>query len=463
MFGPGAYRPDPTEGITAIADLPPPEIVPSSRNDKRQPCPRCGHSAYRDKQFQRTLHDLGNLDVWCPRDLVVTYSQHYCTKCRKYFNADLSDLAPPGGQYTHRVMDLAVRLVVEDGLPYRPASWHLWRDHRVFVPFATIQNWVEAGEKKAQARMDTDFLDWALADFSGYVAADELYDGPFCMLSAVDNRRYKRLLYDVLDHDPTHDDIRVFLRRLHTALAARNLTLCGVTTDGSALYPVPLAEVFGDVPHQLCTFHVVAEVCKAVLGAVASARKGLAAQQPKLRKGRPSTPAAKQAARTKKRLAAQGAALFTSRYLFVQRHLNKTERKTLWRVSRGLPQLRTLRAIMEQVYALFDRRCRTQTALDKLAKLRRRVQRFPALGDTLKKLFAPTLEKALTFLDDTLLPSTSNAVERGNRRYRKMQRNVYRVRTQVQICARLALDMWREAQAEGRQQTLQTLHEARAG
>jgi hypothetical protein len=27
------------------------------------------------------------------------------------------------------------------------------------------------------------------------VAADELYDGPFCILSAVDNRRYKRILY----------------------------------------------------------------------------------------------------------------------------------------------------------------------------------------------------------------------------------------------------------------------------
>jgi hypothetical protein len=38
--------------------------------------------------------------------------------------------------------------------------------------------------------MDTDFLDWALTDFSGYVAADELYDGPFCILSAVDNRCY---------------------------------------------------------------------------------------------------------------------------------------------------------------------------------------------------------------------------------------------------------------------------------
>ena len=84
------------------------------------------------------------------------------------------------------------------------------------------------------------------------------------------------------------------------------------------------------------------------------------------------------------------------------------------------------------------------------------------LGDTLK-LFAPTLEKALTFLDNTLLPSTSNAVERGNRRYRKMQHNVYRVRTQARIRARLALDMWREAQAEGRQQTLASLHQARAG
>jgi len=64
---------------------------------------------------------------------------------------------------------------------------------------------------------------------------------------------------------------------------------------------------------------------------------------------------------------------------------------------------------------------------------------------------------------DKLLPSTSNAVERGNRRYRKMQKSVYRVRTQAQIHARLALDMWREAQAEGRQQTLASLHCARAG
>ena len=112
---------------------------------------------------------------------------------------------------------------------------------------------------------------------------------------------------------------------------------------------------------------------------------------------------------------------------------------------------------------MFDRRCRSQPALAKLATLWRRGQRFKALGDTRKQLFAPTLEKALTFLDDTLLPSTSNAVERGNRRYRQMQQRVYRVRTQAQSRTRLALDMWREAHAAGRQQTLAALHRAQAG
>ena len=122
--------------------------MPYDANYDHSPCPRCGHLAYRHKFDQRTLHDLGDLRAGRPIDLVVTYSSHYCSNCRKHFNADLSALAWPGSPYTRRGIDLAGRLVVEDGLPYRPASWHLWRDHRVFVPFGTMQNWVEAGGKK---------------------------------------------------------------------------------------------------------------------------------------------------------------------------------------------------------------------------------------------------------------------------------------------------------------------------
>jgi hypothetical protein len=82
----------------------------------------------------------------------------------------MDDLAAPKCQYTTRVQNLAVRLVAEDGLPYRSASWHLWRDHRVFVPFATIQNWVEAAGEKNLDGISTTYLDEALAGFSGYLA-----------------------------------------------------------------------------------------------------------------------------------------------------------------------------------------------------------------------------------------------------------------------------------------------------
>jgi hypothetical protein len=122
----------------------------------------------------------------------------------------------------------------------------------------------------------------------------------------------------------------------------------------------------------------------------------------------------------------------------------------------------TLREIMDETYRLFDRRCHTDTALEKLASSRARVHRFGEVGKTLSKLMSPNLDRALTFLDDRLLPSTSNAVERGNRRHRKMQKTVYRVRTKEHIVERIALGMLRDLQNEGRGKTIETLHHQRA-
>lgn len=235
----------------------------------------------------------------------------------------------------------------------------------------------------------------------------------------------------------------------------------GVTTDGSALYPEPIATVFGAVPHQICTFHLLRELVQAALSAVAQVRKDLSAGKPKLPRGRP-TKAARRVARRKKRIEEKVGALFEHRYLFVKRALSPAERRMLLRITRGLPQLRVLRELMEEIDRLFDRRCRLGTALAKLAKLRARLRRFVRLRETLKKVLTPGLEKALVFLDERLLGPTSNAVERGNRRYRKMQKTVYRVRTRRAIEGRLALDLQRERQGDGRAETTHTLHKARA-
>jgi Transposase len=291
---------------------------------------------------------------------------------------------------------------------------------------------------------------------------DELYDGPFCILSIVDNRSYKRLFYQVLEHDPNHDDMLTFMQRFQAVLQARQLTVLGITTDGSTLYPAVLAAVFPGVPHQICEFHILKELNRAILKAVAQVRKQLAAKQPKLGRGRPSG-AQRKLAQKRQRLQLQIKELFEHRYLFVQKQLTASEQATLQRITRGLPQLQTLREIMDAVYGLFDRRCRTATALAKLAALRLRVERFSQLRQVLKSLFSANVEKALTFLDDRLLGATSNAVERANRRYRKMQKSVYRVRTFDHVVERIAMDLFREAAMRSRTALLSCLHAERAG
>ena len=148
MFGPGAYVSAPTEGMVDLKDLPAPQLVPSSRNQQSSPYPRGDALASRHTSGPRTWHDLGDISTGRPVDLLVTDSSPYCAPCQKYCNIAVSDVAPPGGHSPHRGPQVAVRLVVEAGVPSRPTSWPLGRDHRVCVPFATIQNWVEAGGKQ---------------------------------------------------------------------------------------------------------------------------------------------------------------------------------------------------------------------------------------------------------------------------------------------------------------------------
>jgi hypothetical protein len=117
VFGPGQYLPDPTAGITRPEDLPRAKVVRRSRNYPQRPCPRCGRACCRNRTRTRVLHDLGDLVAGRPRAIELVYSQHRCTRCNRFFNADTSEYALPKSRSTHRVVSLAVRLVAEDGLP----------------------------------------------------------------------------------------------------------------------------------------------------------------------------------------------------------------------------------------------------------------------------------------------------------------------------------------------------------
>jgi hypothetical protein len=75
MFGPGAYRSDPPEGMTAIADLPAPEIVPYSRTYERQAVlvVRTRFPGMSSPSGSCVTSGIAMYGV--PRDLVVTYAQ----------------------------------------------------------------------------------------------------------------------------------------------------------------------------------------------------------------------------------------------------------------------------------------------------------------------------------------------------------------------------------------------------
>ncbi len=176
-----------------------------------------------------------------------------------------------------------------------------------------------------------------LADFSGYIAADELYDGPFCVLSIVDNRTFRRIVYEVLDHDHMHTDIQRFFRRFQSPLEERNLERKGITTDGSnSCIPSRFPRCSGDVLHQVCgVSHVIKELTKAVLRAVAQVRKELVVSKPTLGRCRPSSSSAlKCKLRRRKRIDAKVADLFVNRYLSVQHNRLPPSGERL-RITRG--------------------------------------------------------------------------------------------------------------------------------
>jgi hypothetical protein len=121
----------------------------------------------------------------------------------------------------------------------------------------------------------------------------------------------------------------------------------GITIDGSNLYPVAIQAVWGDLPHQICEFHILKDLNQAVLRAVAQVRKQLAAQQPKLKRGRPKADQKKQVQK-RQRLQQKISDLFEYRFLFVQHHLTHAERTILQQITRGLPHLRVLRQIVDR-------------------------------------------------------------------------------------------------------------------
>ncbi len=103
-------------------------------------------------------------------------------------------------------------------------------------------------------------------------------------------------------------------------------------------------EYLNGVPHQVCQFHVLKEINREILKALTQVRHRLKKKLPKLKRGRPSSQAARKAARRKKKLQRKISDLFEHRHLFVKHSLTPRDRKIFLSLTRGLYNLRNLRS-----------------------------------------------------------------------------------------------------------------------
>jgi hypothetical protein len=126
-----------------------------------------------------------------------------------------------------------------------------------------------------------DYQPWVVANFSGILCVDEVYQGELALLLAVDPAAPDgdRLVgYTLIANTKAVDQnaIKAFLAQLR----AVGIQPDEVITDDSRLYPAALAEIWPTAAHQLCLFHATRRVVRAVSDVVKQIRRSIPTPPP---------------------------------------------------------------------------------------------------------------------------------------------------------------------------------------
>jgi transposase len=241
------------------------------------PCDRCQKPAGYFTAASRTAIDL-NLEH--PVLLRVAVSVHYCAACDHYFRAQ-----PPflrrDAIYSNRVVAKAVQSVYEDGMAIRRTATRIARDFWVQPSESMIREWCQ--DYSAGFDFETEYQPWVVAEFSGILCVDEVYQDRLALLLAVDPAAPDgdRLVgYQLIHGSVDAKAVEGFLLRLKKA----GIEPDEVVTDGSQLYPAVLAQVWPQAAHQLCLFHATRHVTQAAMKAINAIRKAIPHPPPTLQK-----------------------------------------------------------------------------------------------------------------------------------------------------------------------------------
>jgi hypothetical protein len=382
----------------------------------------------------------------------VRYAEYRCRACQRSFRSWPAGL-PPRTRYDNAVRQAVLDRLLADGLNVQRTQAAMGRDFLLGLSEGFIHSCLDWELRRLDLPARRQRL---IGLFSGTLCIDELHLGRHTLLLATDPIADEVIGFALVGaNDQGH--LRRFLLMLkHCGFLPRV-----VITDGSKLYPSVLAELWPRAKHQLCVFHVLADITARVLDAVRRLRRscekrGKAGR--KRKRGRPKK-------RAKKRRAARGptckekaAFVFKRRHLVVKRveSLSGQEREDLGRMFSYEPALRTLWEFSQDAYKVWGGGQAPRVARWRWARLlgRAEYQQVPELAQALASLEGGKLEKTLAFLGQPAQQQhkTNNHVERMNRQLRFDEKVRYRWRSRKAIVRWLLLRISRhvpKAEAAG--------------
>ena len=401
------------------------KVVPVRCQPISYPCPTCGTRGHRRHRYDRFVRSLAyGRVVW----LHVFYAEYKARcPCRKYFRSCPPDLCPKA-DYDNLVRETVLNRVLDDGLNVQRTLACMRRDFLLELSSGFIYDCLAWGlARLTQGRRQL------VKQFSGTLCVDELHLGEYTLLLGTDPITDQVVGYRLVKvNDAAH--LACFLR----ALRYHGLLPQVVVTDGSALYPKTLAEVWPDARHQLCVFHVLMDVNNKILAAVRrlrrqKAKRGKAGR--KRRRGRPSKARLRRRRLAGRSVKEQASFVSKHRFLIVKKasRLSKGEWDELVKMFEYLPELRPLWYFSQDIYRLFSPEQVVSLARRRRTLLLRRAdyQEVPELVEAMGLLGAEKFDKMVAFLQRPTAEQvrTNNHVERTNRKLRFDEKVRYKFRT----------------------------------
>lgn len=361
--------------------------------------------------------------------LQVTYGEYQARcRCRKYFRTWPLDV-PAKADYDATVRQAVLDRLLRDRLNVEQTKAAMQRDFLVTLSDGFVYDclrWQLARLDLAQHRQ------LVRARFSGTLCVDELHLGAYTLLLATDPLADLPVGFALVRAND-QDHLSRFLRNL----ARWGLLPEVVVSDGSSLYPEVLKQIWPDVKHQLCLFHLLRDVLTKVLDAVRRLRQACGRRGNAGRKRRPGRPSKRQQARQRRRGPTnkeKAAFVWKHRFLIVKRTANLTQAEwgDLVQLLAYLPELRPLWYFSQDLYHLLDGSETLRVARWRYTLLQKdpKYRGVRELVEALDLLAEPKLAKVMAFVQQPSAAQvrTNNHVERLNRRLRFAEKVRYRWR-----------------------------------